>query len=226
MHPQWYRSVGIDPDSHWALVRPTFRTAMIRQPEVEVDVVLGRMVTLFDGTGPQQIVWPPPTDYVVAVEGKCAPVRWEDTEPWARATQPKSNLRDQLKRDLTLGFSRVAALHIIATPPSDNYWDVLRTAHQLGMHFLPIAERQIATLVNELPIGHAVLSMAGVRWKDEGLSGTIAPMKITPAPLVGHGLVQQVREQIDGYLNACQKPVTARAVFVREGCTWQPLTHR
>jgi hypothetical protein len=225
MVPVWYQSIGIDPHFHWALVRPVLDTPMLRTPQVEIDVIFGRMITLADSLGSPSIIWPPPTDYMVAVEAKCPPVTWEDTEPWARAVLPKSNLRQQLERNLELRFSRVAALHIIATPPSDEYRSALRTADILGRHAVPEAERQIQELTRDLPVGHCILSVGGISWKHEGLSGAMMPIKVIEAPLVGNGL-DAVRIQIDAFLTACPPPYFGNAIYVREKSGWRHLGRR
>src|ERR1700719_2860347 len=70
--PAWYDSLGLDAFSHWALLRPVLTTA--RKREAEVDAILGRMAPIVDAFGTMQPIWPPPTDYLVAVEAKCPPV--------------------------------------------------------------------------------------------------------------------------------------------------------
>src|ERR1700683_3519852 len=106
VNPTWYESLGIDPGSHWALVRPLLKTPTFRQPEAEIDIVFGRTTMLTDDHGKPKAVWPPPTDYLVAVEAKCQLVKWEDTESWANAVEPKINLRQQLERKSSRGFGR------------------------------------------------------------------------------------------------------------------------
>src|SRR5258708_39967217 len=52
--PAWYDSIDLDADRHWALLKPTFR-----EPEAEIDVILGRMASLADSSGAMKPVWPP-----------------------------------------------------------------------------------------------------------------------------------------------------------------------
>jgi hypothetical protein len=145
LHPAWYQSLGLDPASHWALVRPLLKTPMLRQPEAEIDIIFGRMIMLAERDGKPKAVWPPSTDYLVAVEAKCQFVKSEDLESESNTVQPKTNLRRQLERNLDLGFQRVAALHIIAAQPSDGYWGVMRAASILGDQYLPIANGHAST---------------------------------------------------------------------------------
>jgi hypothetical protein len=221
--PEWYESIGIDPDHHWALVRPVFNTPMLRHPQAEVDVVFGRMVAVSTGGKTTKIIWPPSTDFMVAVEAKCPLVKWEDGEAWASAASPKSNLRDQLKRDIALGFSRVAAIHVVAMPPSNGFWDAMLAADAFGSQCLPFAERSICDLTGDLPVGHAVFSIAGLMSKHERMSGVMLPKRIVPAPVAGLGALQTIRDQVDSRLRGCAEPTTARAIYVRQGSRWQAL---
>jgi hypothetical protein len=214
--PKWYASVGLDVNSHWALVRPTLMTPMLREPQAEVDVILGRMARLADSSGAVQAIWPPPTDYLVAVEAKCPPVSWDDTEPWANSTPSKSNLEQQLKRDIKLGFSRVAALHVIATPYAEDFWSAIQAASELGNHFLPEAERQVANDVDSLRVGHCILSVGEVWSKSWHQAGTLSVLRMNPAPQIGSGL-PVIREQVDSFLRECPQPRCWRAVYLRDG---------
>jgi hypothetical protein len=223
LYPDWYISLGIDPRAHWALVRPIFRTPTLRRREAEIDILFGHVNAVIGPSGHAEPVWPPPLDYLVAVEAKCPAISMQDTEPWANATEPKCNLHQQLQRDLDLGFHRVAALHIIAAPPSNDYWGVLNMARDLGEYYVPRAERQLRNIVGRLPVGHAVLSIAGVAWKHEGMSGGLAPMKLVPAPQVGSGPGEAIRLQIESHLRCCPAGQTSRPIFVRAKDGWRGL---
>ncbi len=61
------------------------------------------------------------------------------------------------------GFSRVAALHVIAIPgKGEDFWGAIRTTSQLGDHALPEAERQVIEEVGRLSVGHCILSIGEV----------------------------------------------------------------
>jgi hypothetical protein len=213
--PQWYESIGLDVDFHWALVRPILETPMLRERHAEIDAILGSMAALADSSGVMNVIWPPPTDFLVAVEAKCPPVRWEDTEPWATAVPQKSNLAHQLRRDINLGFSRVAALHVIATPHAASFGSALHAASKLGDHFLPEAERQVGDDPDSLLVGHCVLSVGEVEWKPWDQAGSFSLMRMRPAPQIGMGS-PVIREQVDSILSKSPKPLHWRAVYVQD----------
>ena len=223
-YPSWYVSLGIDQASHWALVRPLLKTPSFRQPEAEIDIILGPMKAVLDSHENARPVWPPSADYLVAVEAKCSLVKGEDTQSWGNATEAKTNLRQQLERNLDLGFHRVSALHVVATQPSDDYWEMMRVGHALGKYYLPIANGHLLDLIGDLPVGHVVLTMASIKGKHEGLSGGLAPMKMNPAPLSGAGLKEFARIQIEAFLAACPPPSSFRAVYIRSGRDWRSLS--
>ena len=64
------------------------------------------------------------------------PVSWTDTEEWANLKSKKSKLTQQLKRDLVLGFSRVSAMHVIATPSAETFQSAMSASDRLGSHVL------------------------------------------------------------------------------------------
>jgi len=54
--PIWYQSFDIDPNFHWALVRPILKTPMMRRPESEIDVIFGRMAAFVGDAGTPNLV--------------------------------------------------------------------------------------------------------------------------------------------------------------------------
>ena len=95
-YPRWYDSLGIDQASHWALVRPLLKTPAFRQPEAEIDIILGPMKAVLDSHANTRPVWPPAVYYLVAVEAKCPLVKGEDTQSWGNATEAKTALSRNL----------------------------------------------------------------------------------------------------------------------------------
>jgi hypothetical protein len=191
--PEWYQSVGIDADYHWALLRHEFRTSDPRKPWAEVDIVMGHMVRLADIYGKVRPVWPPPTDYLVAVEAKCPKISQHDIEPWASPVSRTSELRKQLRTDIKLGFSRVSALHVIATPPdTESFGGAMHTANATGDYFLSRAEREVGEdLLSQ--VGHCVLSCGEVSWRPYLESGAISRLKIQDAPT---GVIQSRSSEV------------------------------
>jgi len=51
-------------------------------------------------------------DFTVAVEAKCPVVKWKIWSHGQLPPHPKSNLRQQLERDIALAFIELAALHL------------------------------------------------------------------------------------------------------------------
>jgi hypothetical protein len=211
--PQWYDAIGLDVGFHWALVRPILRTPVPQKPYAEIDAILGSMAALADSSGTMKVIWPPPTDYLVAIEAKCPPLVWDDAEPWASAVAPKSNLEQQLKRDIALGFSRVAALHVIATPSAETFGDAMHAASRLGDHFLPEAKRQVGDALDCLPVGHCIISVGEVAWKPWSQAGSLSLIRLRGAPDIGV-VSSFVREQVDSILAKTTKPRYWRAVYV------------
>ena len=211
--PSGNESIGLDVDSHWALVRPVLKTPMLRKPQAEIDVILGRMAVGRRQFWVMEPIWPPPTEYLVAVEAKCPPVSWDDTKPWASPKPQKSNLRQQLGRDIDLGFSRVAALHVIATPSAEDFQGAMHAANELGNHILPEVGRQVVDDVGSLPVGHCILSVGEVCWKSLDQAGAVSVLRMDPAPQITLGL-SPIREQVDSILSKCPKPRYWRAVYV------------
>ena len=217
--PAWYDSIDLDADRHWALLKPTFR-----EPEAEIDVILGRMASLADSSGAMKPVWPPSTDYLVAIEAKCLPRSWDDMKPWASAVSAKSNLTQQLKRDIELGFSCVGAMHVIATTPdTGSFGGAMHASSRIGNHFLMEAERQADEDVEGLPVGHCVLSLGEVSWKSHHQSGALLLLTLKTAPQIGFGAAI-VRDQVDAILSKTSKPRYWRPIYASdERGAWREL---
>jgi hypothetical protein len=212
--PGWYDSIGLDAFSHWALLRPVLTTA--RKQEAEVDAILGRMAPIVDAIGTMQPIWPPPTDYLVAVEAKCMPVSWTDTEEWANLKSKKSKLTQQLKRDLVLGFSRVSAMHVIATPSAETFQSAMSASDRLGSHVLLRAERELVDEKGRLRVGHCVLGIGEVAWKSWDHAGAATVLAMEPAPFVG-STSSFVRDQVDAILCNCPRPPYWRTLYACDG---------
>jgi len=224
--PAWYDSLGLDADCHWALVRPILSTPTPRKPKAktEIDVILGRIASLVDFGGAMTAIWPPPTDYLVAIEAKCPKKSWDDMAPWASPVSRKSELMQQLKRNIDLGFSRVGALHVFATSPdAESFGGAMHTASSIGDHFLTEAEREADEDVVSLPIGHCVLSVGEVPWRPYHQSGAVRLLKMRTAPLIGLA-APAIRDQVDSILRRTPRPRCWRAVYVQDsGDSWGQL---
>jgi hypothetical protein len=71
-------------------------------------------------------------------------------KPWASAVSAKSNLTQQLKRDIELGFSCVGAMHVIATTPDTGSFGGAMHAEQ----FFPPAALGMPTVAKEYEAYH------------------------------------------------------------------------
>jgi len=208
---EWLLSFGIHPIHHWCLVRPVLAGVHKKFPSIEVDIVLGNVGTP---------VWPPPVDYLVAVEAKCWARKWEDLEPWKRVQSPRTNLWDQVKRNRESGFSRVAGVDIVCTEPGNDYFSALAAASTLAgaeQHWL----RREADKNDEA--GYAVFAFGAVSWKDESKSGAIGLIECRTAPVLDSPN-QVLAEAVRGILTSCPQPQVAPYHFVCRDSIWQVLT--
>jgi hypothetical protein len=221
--PAWHDSLDLDSNRHWALVKPVFKTPTCREPEAEIDVILGRMASLVDSSGAMKPIWPPSTDYLVAIEAKCLAKNWDDIESWA-VVPAKSNLTQQLKRDIELGFSCVSALHVIATPPdAGSFAGAMDTANRFGNHFLLEAERQANTDVEGLAVGHCVFSVGEVSWKPSHQAGALLLLKLKTAPQIEFA-APIIRNQVDSILSKTPTPRYWRPLYAAdETGAWREL---
>jgi hypothetical protein len=225
--PEWYDSIDLDADRHWALVRPILSAPTPRRPraEAEIDIILGRMASLVDSSGVTAPIWPPSTNYIVAIEAKCLPKSREDMEPWASTVPRTSELTQQLKRNIRLGFSRVGALHTIATTPdAGSFGGAMHAANSIGNHFLMEAEQEADEDADGLPVGHCVLSIGEVSWRHYHQSGAISVRKMKTAPLIGLA-APAIQDQLDAILRNVPRPLYMRAIYVRgSGGIWKDVS--
>jgi hypothetical protein len=150
-------------------------------PEAHPDL-LDRMATkrFVDDGG---IAWPPPTDYLVGVEVKCAYIE-DGTIRSAKSSASKvKRIRAQLCRDLELGLDRVALLDILASEPVAGVGsDAWLVAGARARDFL---EQMRAVLARRLPenspVGHWVWSVGAVAVGHETARGAGGPLCLREA---------------------------------------------
>jgi hypothetical protein len=213
VHSAWFKSFGIHPTSHWALLRPTFQNVHPQLPLIEVDIIFGNVAAA---------CWPPSTDQLVAVEAKCWKVVWEDLEPWNRGQDPQTNLWDQMKRNREAGFDRVAGIDIVVTEPGPDYWEALGAADALGdvkgQWLRRVAEHE--RLRNSA--GYALFSFGAVCWKDESRSGTLGMPCCLDAPVLPRHQTG-IEDAVRSILTTCSRPVSLPCHFVQRDGRWEPL---
>jgi hypothetical protein len=117
------------------------------------------------------IKWPPSTDYVVAVEAKCAyqypctaVVSPETLKSTKSSPQNTKRIRQGVERLSKMGFNRVALLDLIANPPvggpGSESWFNASTAAGLSSEAMDSVLRE--RLPSETSAGHLVLSIGAV----------------------------------------------------------------
>ncbi len=128
------------------------------------------------------IHWPPPTDFLVGIEAKCA--YFTGSIKAAKSSNRKvRRIRLEVQRLLRLGCNRVALLDIIANPPASGIdgqaWlmasDVALASFELMQDVL--AHR----LPEEAPVGHWVWPVGAVVGGDETVRGAGAPLRLREA---------------------------------------------
>jgi hypothetical protein len=195
LHPRWFNSLGIDAVRHWCLVRAILKGVHSKQPEVEIDIILGNLGLK---------TWSPSVELLVAVEAKCWVVRCSDAKYFAKGPHAKTNLWDQVKRNVECGFDRVAGLDIVSTEPSRHHLNALGVANTLGSAEMGLLDKAYG---RRLPTtaGYAVFAFGAVSWKDEGASGALPMLKCVNAPaLERHN--RAVENAVRTTLEACPEP--------------------
>ncbi|MGO9272419.1 MAG: hypothetical protein ACLQOO_19685 [Terriglobia bacterium] len=174
--------------------------------------------------------WPPPTDWLVAIEAKCAylspqadSISREHVKSTKASAQNVAHLRRQVYGLLEMGFNRVALLDVIASPPasgqSGGAWvtaagiaDETRRAmlHDLDKR-LPAAS----------PAGHCVYSIGAVAGGDEASRAAVSadwrrpaldnPLLVSDPVVRGHRKL--VEENLVKIFDALPKPPNLRAVY-------------
>lgn len=196
VHPQWFKSLGIDPVKHWCVVRPTLRGVHPKYAEVEVDIILGN-------TDPKDAS--PSLDLLVAVEAKSWKKEWRDIRSCAQHDHAKTNLWDQVKRNHECGFDRVAAVDIICTEPGHDYWEAIEASITLGgseaQELRDIALKHQAST----DAGYAIFAFGAVWWKDESKAGTIPMLLLRDAQPHKEPHSGVVEKAVHEILDSCPK---------------------
>jgi hypothetical protein len=152
--------------------------------------------------------WPPPLDYVVAIEAKCAYSNSDAMRVMSQKASPKKvhNMRTQIGELLeVLPFNRVALLDVIINPP---------VAGQDGQAWLSAAGTAVGSLrdmmptlcdrlPSDSPAGHFVISWGTVAGGTETWRGTGAPQQLRAAkenPRLQNSTVQTRRRELEDNL--------------------------
>jgi hypothetical protein len=176
------------------------------------------------------IKWPPPTDWLVAIEAKCGYLSPEadsvspaNFKSLKASPQKVRRVRVQVKKLLKLGFDRVALLDVIANPPvSGPGGQAWLTAADLAdcsrQAVWPVLEERLPPAS---PAGHYVWSIGAVVGGDEGRRGAGSPVELRAArdnPLLSRDSQvrehrREVEENLGKLLARLPKPLNLRVIF-------------
>ncbi len=176
------------------------------------------------------IKWPPSTDWLVALEAKCAyldpeadSISPENLKSTKASVKKVRRMRGQIKGLLESGFDRVALLDVIANPP------VFGPDGQAWLTVAAVADDSRAAMAHVLkkrlpvdsPAGPYVWSIGAVVGGDEGRRGSSSVTELRPAhdnPLLSeHSRVTERRRQVEESLGmlfaSLPKPMNLRVIF-------------
>ena len=133
---------------------------------------LARMMAAADLEKSGGVQWPPPFDYLVCIEAKCAYLSKETGRVKSCHADP-TQIRGALKDRLMRGFDRVAQLDIIVNPPADgvNFEAWMNAAETACFARYQMATIFAQRLHPDFPAGHCVISMGAVAGGDETMRG-------------------------------------------------------
>lgn len=148
--------------------------------------------TLADNRG---IAWPPPLEYLIGVEIKCAYNEQGTIKADKSSPEKMKSIRKQLTRDLNLGLNRVAFVDIIAHHPTTGIDGAAWLAAGVLAHESittmgpalaarladPLPDGSFLPKANLLPVAHFVWSIGSVAGGDETIRGAGAPILLRPA---------------------------------------------
>ncbi len=132
------------------------------------------------------IEWPPPMDYLVAIEAKCSVLRRDAPEISRNTVKTKSSpskvrrLRVQLERLLRMGFDRVALLDVIANPPAsgEGFQAFVAAGGIASLSSEAVRSELKSRLPPDSPVDHWVLSWGSVVGGDERRRGAPALLRL------------------------------------------------
>ncbi len=210
----WFRSLGFDPDRHWCLIRPILKGVHVDYPELEIDFILGNL---------GRECWPPSLETVVAVEAKCWVKKWNDLHPRSKGPHAKTNLWEQVLRNIECGFDRAAGVDIVSTEPCPDYRDAMVASHVLGRSEAQWLSKQAEKRRLHKEAGYALFSFGAVSWKGESESGTLCMLECRDAPLLDKHSTR-VENAVAAILGLCSQPGFRPPYhFVFRDARWQTV---
>jgi hypothetical protein len=174
--------------------------------------------------------WPPPMDWLVAIEAKCAylnqqadSISRKHLKSTKASAQKVAHLRKQVNSLLKLGFNRVALLDIIASPPvsgpSGGAWvTAAAVANETRRAMSHDLEKR---LPEDSPAGHCVYSIGAVAGGDEASRAAVSadwrraalenPLLVDAPVVRAHR--KQIEENLVKIFQALPKPLNLRAAY-------------
>ena len=170
--------------------------------------------------------WPPPTDWLVAIEAKCSylspqagSISREHVKSTKASTQKVAHLRRQVNGLLYAGFNRVALLDVIATGPNGGDWlTATYVADETRRVMLQDLDKRLPAAC---PAGHCVYSIGAVAGGNEASRAAVSAdwrRAAQDSPLlVKDPVVREHRKELEGnlldILAALPKPLYLKAVY-------------
>jgi hypothetical protein len=172
--------------------------------------------------------WPPPTDYLVAVEAKCSyldpnirklsNLSADDIKSRKSSWQKTKHIQQQVSDLLQMGFNKVALLDLIANPPATGTgsepWLFASIIANAARDALDVVLN--SRLPEISPAGHWVYSMGAVAGGDETMRGAGVPEELRHAdenPFLSNTQVQARSQNIKNHLNAILKTLPHPYMF-------------
>lgn len=167
-----------DPSAFDSLVAEGVRQNPEHHPTVHHSVAALKLVAK------NGLTWPPPVDYLIGIEAKCAylprdaeEISGETIKAQKSSRQNLAHIQDQVEKLLMMGFDRVALLDMIATPPASGngvhaWFEASYTALQSEDAMKGVLNTR---LPSDSPAGHWVWPSGSVIEGDESQRGAGAP---------------------------------------------------
>jgi len=204
---EFFESLGLPFPSCWCILNINKKD--LSDFVGDIDIIAGRLELNNSGKIKK---WPPPTDYLIGVEVKCAYVNLGANQISLNNIKSRhfshrkvSKLRKQVQILLEMGFDKVALLDIIANPPANGIngqaWLTAAIISTKSIEvFSPVLQERLPP---DSPAGHWVWSIGSVSGGDETKRGASLLSRLKEAkinPLLGDAKIQSHRQRMEGKL--------------------------
>lgn len=251
IYHDFFRHVGLHPSFFWCILN--LRTYKINSPiKGEIDILAGllawsnpeelKQIFLKEekespDTHPSNlwslaarrlansggIQWPPLTDYLVAVEAKCAYLHPGADQISSDNIKSKKegklpNMRGQVEKLIEMGFDRIFLLDILVCPPVSTWISSAAVAQE--------AKKEMQNTFNErlpgnetyeklLPVGHIVWTQGAVTGGNETVRGATNFDLLKKSSENPHAKSNsELRQKINGVLKSLPRPSTFPYILI------------